>query len=379
MDTTWDLCNRGSGMESVGTKINNIVPAFLPAILADGPKLSTLPSCTSSECLYFLRFRALFGGHEQCAQNRYSTAPCIPFQITIKASYWCYIFFYQSWTFKNANMLLRDSEMMEFCNLDTERPSGSWDSGFHDGRLCPRSRHIRLAQTRGRANISGWQPRSPSSGAGGQLAIHPGRELCFLTRCRRGSDDRGRLLIFMQNLDWLVLSNMVSIFFLTTYVNGQNHRYFFVDLFFKFHRSSAWNLVLLCLRKASAGPLLRFRRSINAQNIAVLADVKKKHSAHALTSDIDIVETVKAADFFQADGVIVTGASTGHPADSLDLRKIKAATGDRCGHPFKSFLAPISQEKKQAKNPFGCSCKMNYNDLLEDWPDLGTETGFRSL
>ena len=96
----------------------------------------------------------------------------------------------------------------------------------------------------------------------------------------------------------------------------------------------------MCLRKASAGPLLRFRRSINAQNIAVLADVKKKHSAHALTSDIDIVETVKAADFFQADGVIVTGASTGHPADSLDLRKIKAATGDRSGHPFKSFLAP---------------------------------------
>ena len=68
--------------------------------------------------------------------------------------------------------------------------------------------------------------------------------------------------------------------------------------------------------------------------------MKKKHSAHALTSDIDIVETVKAADFSQADGVIVTGASTGHPADSLDLRKIKAATGDRSGHPFKSFLAP---------------------------------------
>jgi hypothetical protein len=36
---------------------------------------------------------------------------------------------------------------------------------------------------------------------------------------------------------------------------------------------------------------------------------QKKHSAHAITADVDIVETVKAAEFFQANGVIVLGVS----------------------------------------------------------------------
>jgi predicted TIM-barrel enzyme len=36
--------------------------------------------------------------------------------------------------------------------------------------------------------------------------------------------------------------------------------------------------------------------------------VKKKHSAHAVTSDISIAETAVAAAFFDVDGVIVTGA-----------------------------------------------------------------------
>ena len=76
------------------------------------------------------------------------------------------------------------------------------------------------------------------------------------------------------------------------------------------------------------------------KGIAVLADVKKKHSAHALTADVDIVETVRAADFFRADGVVVPGSSTGHPADSLELRKIKAATGDRVPVVIGSGITP---------------------------------------
>ena len=47
--------------------------------------------------------------------------------------------------------------------------------------------------------------------------------------------------------------------------------------------------------------------------------MKKKHSAHALTADIDIVETAKAAEFFSVDGVIVTGISTGQPADADEV------------------------------------------------------------
>jgi len=68
------------------------------------------------------------------------------------------------------------------------------------------------------------------------------------------------------------------------------------------------------LIEASAGALLRYRRAIGAEHIRVFADVKKKHSAHAITADVDIVETAKAAEFFLVDGVIVTGVATGQPA-----------------------------------------------------------------
>jgi len=49
--------------------------------------------------------------------------------------------------------------------------------------------------------------------------------------------------------------------------------------------------------------LLRYRRAIGGDHIRVFADVKKKHSAHAITADLDIAETAKAAEFFVVDGV----------------------------------------------------------------------------
>ena len=66
---------------------------------------------------------------------------------------------------------------------------------------------------------------------------------------------------------------------------------------------------------ASAGDLLRYRRAIGAQSIRVFVDVKKKHSSHAVTQDLDVVETARAAEFFLADGVVVTGSETGRAAD----------------------------------------------------------------
>jgi predicted TIM-barrel enzyme len=48
-------------------------------------------------------------------------------------------------------------------------------------------------------------------------------------------------------------------------------------------------------------------------------------SAHAITADIDIAETAKAAEYFLSDGVIVTGIATGSPADLEDLRSVQAA------------------------------------------------------
>ena len=66
--------------------------------------------------------------------------------------------------------------------------------------------------------------------------------------------------------------------------------------------------------ESTAGALLRYRRAIGAANVRVFADIKKKHSAHAITADVPLAETAKAAEFFLADGVIVTGTATGEPA-----------------------------------------------------------------
>src|SRR6266516_603346 len=43
------------------------------------------------------------------------------------------------------------------------------------------------------------------------------------------------------------------------------------------------------LIESSAGSLLRYRRAIGAGGVRVFADIKKKHSAHAITADVDIV------------------------------------------------------------------------------------------
>jgi predicted TIM-barrel enzyme len=46
----------------------------------------------------------------------------------------------------------------------------------------------------------------------------------------------------------------------------------------------------------------------------VFADVKKKHGSHSLTIDLDIKDEIMQAEFFLADGVIVTSQFTGlHP------------------------------------------------------------------
>jgi uncharacterized protein len=76
------------------------------------------------------------------------------------------------------------------------------------------------------------------------------------------------------------------------------------------------------LIESCAGELLRYRRQIGAERLLVLADIKKKHSAHAITADVSIVETAKAAELFLADGVVVTGAATGLAASPEEVRAV---------------------------------------------------------
>ena len=81
------------------------------------------------------------------------------------------------------------------------------------------------------------------------------------------------------------------------------------------------------LIEAGAGELLRYRRAVGAEPVRVLADVKKKHSAHALTADVDLVETARAAEFFLVDGVVVTGPVTARAADPAEVEAVAAAVG----------------------------------------------------
>ncbi|RLD33285.1 MAG: hypothetical protein DRI73_05735 [Bacteroidetes bacterium] len=74
---------------------------------------------------------------------------------------------------------------------------------------------------------------------------------------------------------------------------------------------------------SDAGELLRYRRQINAEKILIFTDIKKKHSSHAITSDVSIVDTGIAAESFLSDGLIVTGKTTGSYTKSDDLIKVK--------------------------------------------------------
>ncbi len=79
------------------------------------------------------------------------------------------------------------------------------------------------------------------------------------------------------------------------------------------------------IMESDAGELLRYRKQIGAENIFIFTDIKKKHSSHSITSDVDIVETAKAAEFFLSDGVILTGTSTGKETDIDELKKVRDA------------------------------------------------------
>src|SRR5262245_20862274 len=79
--------------------------------------------------------------------------------------------------------------------------------------------------------------------------------------------------------------------------------------------------------ESCAGDLLRYRRTIGAERVLVFADIKKKHSAHAITGDVSLGETAKAAELFLADGVIVTGAASGEETSPDDVRDTTRAVG----------------------------------------------------
>ena len=78
------------------------------------------------------------------------------------------------------------------------------------------------------------------------------------------------------------------------------------------------------LIQASAAKLLRYRRMIGADRVQVWADVKKKHSAHAITADVSLGETAETVEFMGAACVIVTGSATGQAPKLADVQEAKS-------------------------------------------------------
>lgn len=79
--------------------------------------------------------------------------------------------------------------------------------------------------------------------------------------------------------------------------------------------------------QASAAKLLRYRKVIGAERVQVWTDVKKKHSAHAITADVSLGETAETVEFMGADCVIVTGSATGKAPKIADVQEAKSHCG----------------------------------------------------
>jgi len=78
------------------------------------------------------------------------------------------------------------------------------------------------------------------------------------------------------------------------------------------------------LIQSSAAELLRYRKMIGADRVQVWADVKKKHSSHAITADISLGATAETVEFMRGDAVIVTGSVTGDAPKLADVQEAKA-------------------------------------------------------
>lgn len=77
--------------------------------------------------------------------------------------------------------------------------------------------------------------------------------------------------------------------------------------------------------QSCAAELLRKRSELKANHIKIFADIKKKHSSHAITADLDIADVAEATEFMGADGLIVTGKATGKAPDIDELKIVRAS------------------------------------------------------
>lgn len=72
-----------------------------------------------------------------------------------------------------------------------------------------------------------------------------------------------------------------------------------------------------------AGAVLRYRKNIGADSVAIFADVHVKHGSHAIVADRPIEEQAKDVLFFAGDVLVCTGSRTGDAPSDEEMCAIK--------------------------------------------------------
>lgn len=80
------------------------------------------------------------------------------------------------------------------------------------------------------------------------------------------------------------------------------------------------------LVEGESGRALRYRKQIEAQHVAIFADVHVKHGSHAIVGDRPVSEQASDAEFYDADVTIASGNRTGDAVPEEEIRSIRSGT-----------------------------------------------------
>ncbi|HEY1942136.1 MAG TPA: BtpA/SgcQ family protein [Roseiarcus sp.] len=71
---------------------------------------------------------------------------------------------------------------------------------------------------------------------------------------------------------------------------------------------------------------LRYRRQIEAEDVAIFADVHVKHGSHAIVGDRPVSQQAADVEFYDADVAIATGNRTGESVPASEISAIREGT-----------------------------------------------------
>ncbi|MBV9644896.1 MAG: BtpA/SgcQ family protein [Verrucomicrobia bacterium] len=78
--------------------------------------------------------------------------------------------------------------------------------------------------------------------------------------------------------------------------------------------------------QGNSARILRYRSVLQANDVAIFADVHVKHGAHAIVADRPVEEQARDAEFFDADVTIATGNHTGDATPIDEIESVRRGT-----------------------------------------------------